>query len=77
MTEWSQSSKGIPHHIFHEVCDKEKNEQVELLLELGADPFSEDEQGVAAVTKAALSNIEPRFKLRSLQSSKITKVKLL
>ena len=35
---------------------KTKNEK-ELLLEIGADPFSVDEQGVGAVTKAALENI--------------------
>ena len=75
MTEWSQSSKGIPHHTFHEVCAKEKNKQVELLLELGADPISEDEQGVAAVTKAALSRIEPLEKLRSLTKCDSAKVK--
>ena len=75
MTEWSQSSKGIPQHTFNEVCDKEKNEKVELLLELGADPFSEDEQGVAAVTKTALSHIEPLEKLRSLTKCDSAKVK--
>ena len=70
--------EGVFHPIpFNKVCDEQKIKKVEVLLELGADPFSEDQQGVAAVTKAALSNIEPRFKLRSLQSSKITKVKLL
>ena len=46
MTTWSQTPQGIPNHIFHEVCEKETNEGVEILLEIGADPFSEDEQGV-------------------------------
>ena len=44
-----------------------KPKNVEALLERGADPFSEDEYGVAAVTKAVLSNIEPRLKLSSCE----------
>ena len=76
MTTWSHTSQGIPNHIFHEVCEKKTNETVDILLEIGADPFSEDEQGVAAVTKAALSNVEPVEKLRSLMKFDITKVNI-
>ena len=47
------------------------------MLRKGADPFSEDENGVAAISKAALSNVEPRLKLRSLQNSDITKVYII
>ena len=57
------------------VCDEQKIEKVEVLLELGADPFSEDKQGVAAVTKAALSNLEPREKLSLFKNFYTDKVK--
>ena len=75
MTEWSQSTKGIPNNLFHRVCNNDKNENVKALLELGADPFSEDRQGVAAVTKAVLSSIEPREKLNSFKNFCTDKVK--
>ena len=75
--EYLQSSTDILQHLLHKVCDKDITINVELLLKLGADPFLEDEHGVAPITKAVLSNIEPRLKLRLLQSSKFTKVKLL
>ena len=75
MTEWSQSSKGIPPHTFNKVCDEQKIETVEVLLEHGADPFLEDKQGVDAVTKAALSNLEPREKLSLFKNFYTDKVK--
>ena len=61
--------------LLHYVCDDGENKNVEALLELGADPFSEDEQGMAAVTTAVLSNIEPRQKLSSLKNFYADKVK--
>ena len=73
--ECLQSSTDILQHLLHKVCDKDITKNVELLLELGADPISEDEQGVAAVTKAALSRIEPLEKLRSLTKYDSAKVK--
>ena len=75
MKECLQSSKDILQHLLHKVCGKGNNENVETLLKLGADPFSEDEQGMAAVTKAVLSNIEPRQKLSSFKNFYIDKVK--
>ena len=75
MTEWSKTTKRIPDNLFHRVCDKDRNENVEGLLELGADPFSEDDQGVAAVTKAVLSRVEPLQKLRSFKKFYTDKVK--
>ena len=72
MNEWSQSRLN---RIFHEACVNCKTKTVEALLELGADPFSEDEQGVAAVTKAALSNIELRLKIISVKNSYTVQVK--
>ena len=61
--------------LLHRVCDNGENKNVEALLELGADPFSEDEQGMAAVTTAVLSNIEPIQKLSSLKNFYADKVK--
>ena len=72
MNEWSQSSLSI---ILHEACDKCKAKDVEALLELGADPFSEDKHGVAAVTKSALSNIEPKLKLSPIKNFYTEQVK--
>ena len=54
-------------NLLHRVCDNGENKNVEALLELGADPFSEDVQGMAAVTKAVLSNIEPRTQIKFFQ----------
>ena len=61
--------------IFHEACDVGSNNNVNVWLLKGADPFLLDDNGVAAITKAALSNFEPRLKLRSLQNADIFKGK--
>ena len=75
MKEWSRSSKRMLDSLLRRVCDHRENEHVIAVLELGADPFLEDEQGMTAVTKAALSNIEPREKISSIKSSYADKVK--
>ena len=75
MKECLQSSKDILQHLLHEVYGKGNNENVKTLLKLGADPFSEDEQSMAAVTKEVLSNIEPKQKLSSFKNFYIDKVK--
>ena len=62
--------------IFHEACDIGSNNNVNVWLLKGADPFLLDDNGVAGITKAALSNFEPRQKLRSLQNADISKVSI-
>ena len=74
VNEWLKSSKDIPPAMFHDACDNATNETVKRMVKKGADPFSEDENGVVAISKAVLSNVEPRLKLRSLQNSDIAKV---
>ena len=63
-----------PSDIFHDICDVGSSQAVEELLKKGADPYSLDDKGVAAITTASLSNFEPRQKLRSLQNADVLKV---
>ena len=54
--------------MFHYVNETLTSDRVTTLLELGANPFWQDETGTPAIVKAALSDIEPRKKLRTLQA---------
>ena len=60
--------------MFHHVSDKSSSDTVTALLELGSDPFWKDGGGVTAIAKAALSNIEPRNKLKAMQACKKNQV---
>ena len=70
--------KGIDEsqkkNMFCYVNEKSTSDRVTTLLELGANPFWQDEIGTTAIVKAALSNEEPREKLRTLQAWKTIQV---
>ena len=61
-------------HVFTHVNEKSTDDRVITLLKLGANPFWQDETGTTAIVKAALSNKEPRKKLRTLQAWQTTEV---
>ena len=58
-------NKSPKKDIFHYVNEKSTDDRVITLLELGANPFWQDKTGTTAIVKAALSDIEPRKKLRT------------
>ena len=73
-TVYKSINESQKKDMFCYVNEKSTDDRVITLLELGANPFWQDETGTTAIVKAALSDIEPRKKLRTLQAWQTTEV---
>ena len=58
--------------VFYQACGEFDHTVVRELLLCGGDPFWQHPDGFSCITNAALSSIDARYKLRVLQSERVS-----